>query len=397
MVLSSITKNFKWEDYFSEREKLMKSFPKKANVRHEYMDSYYPYPFILKDKEINEITNMGNFISTLVKTCVENYFEDERISKSVSLSEKVYSQLKNLKHIPYQIGFIRPDFLYDSSGVPKICEINGRFILNGLISSVYANGIFPNMDINLNGLEGLLRLEHKLEDDFNQKEISIVKGREEGYDIHLLFAENRNHKFFSLNSLENVLANNSGKIILELHQDEIEDKIDLVCKYIHKGGEVLNDPRTLFIAHDKRLLSVLTDMKIMGDYFDKEELNFLKKHIIKTYVSSLHKRKMEEIVNEKNKWIAKKGISGKSDGLVIGSQVNSRKWKSILRKPDFVLQENINQKKHNLWNPYFRRLEEFNLVGTIPIIDDKSFGPAMYRIFSPDNKFFRFGQPVKEK
>jgi hypothetical protein len=201
---------------------------------------------------------------------------------------------------------------------------------------------------------------------------------------------------FALSDLEAALASGASKIVLELHQDELVRVLDPLVDYMNAGGEVVNDPRTVLIAHDKRLLSVLTDKSIMRDHVDRDTVEKLQRFVIRTRVSGMDRRRIEATAAARDRWVAKKGISGKTDGLVLGNLVTGRQWSSVLNKPDFVLQKRLPQLDYRTWHPEFRENRIGNLAGTLPIIDGTSFGPGLYRLFSPDTcKFFGLAQPVR--
>ncbi|RNC77477.1 hypothetical protein DA717_10090 [Piscirickettsiaceae bacterium NZ-RLO2] len=78
---------------------------------------------------------------------------------------------------------------------------------------------------------------------------------------------------------------------MELHQNELENISDDILEHIILNVNYVNDIRTVFITHDKRLFSILSNSEIMNRYLSNEEVGVLSKHVIETYLLSKLKMK----------------------------------------------------------------------------------------------------------
>jgi len=243
-------------------------------------------------------------------------------------------------------------------------------------------------------LPDLGKLYDRLRTEFKSKEIAVLKDREDGYDIHSFLFEHPKAKLFDIKSIESILKRYQT-IILELHQDEVEKHLKGICDAIQAGKEVINDPRTLFIVHDKRLLSVLSNEKIMKRYLSKKDARLLKNHVIPTYVKGSDDRIFSFARNKKARFVAKKAISGKADGLYIGKEKEKDEWIRILKRPDTLLQKYVEQRTFIFYDPLKRTSNKWYLAGVLPIWKDEVFGPGLYRVSHiKKHDFARFLQPM---
>jgi len=380
--------------YLKKRSILLKSLPDKILFRNGYADEFYPFPILHFKTEINKFLDIQHVLVKALKQVVAHYFVDVDIQKRVPLSKKIRKHLKKLSSIEYTIGGIRPDYIYSKSGKPMICEINARFVFNGLYMSIYMDQAFGKLFPNYQRLPDLGKLYDRLRTEFKSKEIAVLKDREDGYDIHSFLFEHPKAKLFDIKSIESILKRYQT-IILELHQDEVEKHLKGICDAIQAGKEVINDPRTLFIVHDKRLLSVLSNEKIMKRYLSKKDARLLKNHVIPTYVKGSDDRIFSFARNKKARFVAKKAISGKADGLYIGKEKEKDEWIRILKRPDTLLQKYVEQRTFIFYDPLKRTSNKWYLAGVLPIWKDEVFGPGLYRVSHiKKHDFARFLQPM---
>ena len=139
--------------YLKKRSILLKSLPDKILFRNGYADEFYPFPILHFKTEINKFLDIQHVLVKALKQVVAHYFVDVDIQKRVPLSKKIRKHLKKLSSIEYTIGGIRPDYIYSKSGKPMICEINARFVFNGLYMSIYMDQafgkLFPNYQFQI--------------------------------------------------------------------------------------------------------------------------------------------------------------------------------------------------------------------------------------------------------
>src|SRR5262249_12998530 len=122
-----------------------------------------------------------------------------------------------------------------------------------------------------------------------------------------------------------------GGIILELHQHELLGEVPAALQLalaLHPG--VLNDLRTIFIAHDKRLLALLSTSPVLEDYLEADDVARLRRHVVPTWVIGLAPDKVREAMAHPAGWLAKPPRSGKGKGIVVSSQLAPAQWRETL-------------------------------------------------------------------
>lgn len=185
------------------------------------------------------------------------------------------------------------------------------------------------------------------------------------------------------------------QFIIELHQDEILNlKMDII-KHLIESCKILNDLRTIFLVHDKRILSILSKDEILSDYLSKRHHDTIKKHRIKTILSEdlrIDLNLRNTVVNNKQDWVIKPCMSGKGKGILFGKNMSQDKWCELIEElfysDQFILQEYVKQQKFNF--VYDKETDEC-LVGTLLCLNDKFLGPGLYRASNKDLVAFSQG------
>lgn len=179
-------------------------------------------------------------------------------------------------------------------------------------------------------------------------------------------------------------------LFLELHQDELTDQgvLDFVCSNFDRLT-CLNDPRTIFIVHDKRMLSILCDREKLSAYMSDEEADFLSRHIVPTWTIKDSQDKVEEALLKSDQFVLKPNLLGKGEGMLFGATTTTEQFRSALqdeRSSHFILQTFVPQKKHNIYLEIDRQLVQrpVNIVGTLLCFDDELLGPGIYRASPSD-------------
>lgn len=127
-----------------------------------------PLPVLVSESHIKQLANLQESLQFAVQAIVNNFFKDERISRAIELKKKEQSILELYRDKPYDnigfyrfaslnsslqlklqvmlicyfinFGLIRPDILYEeTSGMPKLCEINARFTSNGYLLTQFGS------------------------------------------------------------------------------------------------------------------------------------------------------------------------------------------------------------------------------------------------------------------
>ncbi len=255
-------------------------------------DTFSPDPVVVTRRRLMEQRELARVLHKAIAQIVRNYFDDARISEIISLPRDVVELLEQCP-VEYDVGTFRPDILHAANGKMRVREINARFPTNGYFVSHALNivaGQLPHLASK--GVAGLSSLERIplafLELFAPDLPIGVVRGRERGGDVHLfcdaMAAAGREVRRVAPSELRidnSLLCDASGPIeqlVLELHQDEIMALSPDVRSAMARSL-CLNDLRTIFIAHDKRILSVLATRAIMTSYLEPHEVGFLAEHL----------------------------------------------------------------------------------------------------------------------
>ena len=178
------------------------------------------------------------------------------------------------------------------------------------------------------------------------------------------------------------------QFILELHQDELLSiPIDLV-EHMIENCTILNDLRTIFIAHDKRFLTILNDDEILSDYICQKTHQTIKNHRIKSIIpKKLLENKIlySDVIRNKKNWLLKPCLLGKGEGIIFGKNVSSIEWKQLvdssMSSQDFIIQSYVKQEKFEILSKSneILSIENYNIVGTILCFNDLFLGPGIFR------------------
>ncbi|WP_218813507.1 hypothetical protein [Rickettsiella endosymbiont of Dermanyssus gallinae] len=121
-----------------DKNNLIKQLNKKASPAIDFKKyDFNPYPLLLSQTLIDQIKEAHTLLTKAVTQIVTHFFKDHAIQNMLSLPDKTLNLLATCQYKPYQLGAIRPDFLFDNDYHIKICEINARFPSNMFIFSEY--------------------------------------------------------------------------------------------------------------------------------------------------------------------------------------------------------------------------------------------------------------------
>lgn len=369
--------------------------------------AYNPYPLVIDRGTLARQARLHAALVRALSALVAAHDSDPRIRDTLKLSERQRSLLAAADLPPWHLGVIRPDFLHDARGEMRVCEINARFAVNGFFMTAGAArylGELPELrDVGADASPLAAGIEARYLELFSGPEIAILKGREKGYDVHMLARrlarEGKSVRFVPPEALtlsHGVLADDHGPIrqaLLELHQSEIEALDPSIQEAILRLPVCLNDLRTIFLVHDKRMLSLLSSPEVLADHVSGEDAELLLRHILPTRVlSSLSSWAYEDVIQSKERWVLKPNLFGKGEGIVFGLRVDDDAWREALTDPahaEFILQPYVEQPQLDIVDMSHTlegaRADEpalrtsMNLVGTLLSFDEAFFGPGIYR------------------
>lgn len=359
-----------------------------------YCKSFNPYPFVLSLKEYEHQARLQRCVFLAITGIVERYHDDVRVQKILSLPESAVAMLRNVRELPFKIGTYRPDFLHDTAGGIKICEINARFPTNAYFITHYINNVVASLRYLPRRLKRLTVMDgipSAFAERFDSgSKIAILKERERGWDIKFFDfeMEKRGYSTQHLGVHDFAAAADADGFVIELHQDELFQDESKIVGQLCAEKPHFNDLRTIFFGHDKRLLAVFHDDEIMTDVLDADDRTFLKDNVVETYTVGNINIKNEANRN-KNDWVLKPNLLGKGEGMMFGHTTDDKAWSAALDDPrnrDFVLQKFVEQKKFQIRARIGNEvsMQELNVVGTLLCFDEQFFGPGIYRASKGD-------------
>ena len=337
------------EVFFSKKNELSQ-FVATQTKYGEFANVVNPFPLYVGTQTVQHIKCIHDILMKAIYALVNNYLEDEDISNNMPLSEDVRQILSLCQQVEYQIGALRPDYLLDINGQIKICEINARFTTNGILMTDILNKFYLN---NNSGIDNMISPYLQYFDI--TKKIFIVKNKEIGFDIHMFneYVNNIGKAEFivpqDLHIQDGILyAKNEicTQIILELHQDELLAMSTEILEKIIINTKYLNDLRTIFVVHDKRFLSLLTNKPLMLKYLTSEEFEILNSAIIPTVL--LNEHTIVDVLANKDLWVLKKSLSGKGDGMYLGKNLSYDEFYNVITNLSdiYTAQKFITQQSH---------------------------------------------------
>jgi len=223
------------------------------------------------------------------------------------------------------------------------------------------------------------------------KAIGMVKGREQGTDVHVFKKLMPNARWVKPEELflnaHGQLCDTEGpleQVSLELRQAEVAAlSPDVQIALCRMESQLLNDLRTILIVHDKRLLSVMSDKDLVCDFLEgnHDDAVFLSDRIPTTLVvEALDESKLASVLEAKDDWLLKPSLAGKGHGIVLGRCCTVDEWRNVVTDPahgHFVLQQAVKQHQFQIETPGGSTLA--HVVGVTLNCGSHFFGPGACR------------------
>jgi hypothetical protein len=378
-------KGVSYSDLILQLQEYFKEIPFKGE------NTFLNVPMLVDPFQLKEFSRLSEVLNDVIKKIVLNYFSDKRIRKIYQLDDELESILRLAESNPYQVGMIRPDFVFDKSGQLKICEIGCRYPINGWMLSAYTRRIFnkllPSND-NGNLPEQTSFLSTISKDLDSSKKLFYVHDLEGGTEAYQFFDELKKQGFsvedISLKDLKitnsklTVKGETATQFVLEMDREELKKISPEVLQGLIDSKKCLNDIRTLILVHDKRILSVFYDEEIICDYINKEDHDFLKRFLIPSYTLDSEKRR-NEVINSISNWVLKKNSGGRGIGIYVKNDCTPETWNNVVSNEwkDYMIQEYVDQKVFELEQD--GKTEAINIVGLLLFYNAQSFGPGIFR------------------
>ncbi|KAL8893584.1 MAG: hypothetical protein Q9192_005124 [Flavoplaca navasiana] len=401
-----------------------------------------PHPIIVPQSQLIRLEKVHQLLSSAITNIIERWFSDDeaRFPTRMPLEPLEEDTLKWMSShdggiIPSyhtRQGSWRPDFLLDnrySHGGFQICEINSRFLFNGLLHTAFLQQAYLEME---DKTKRLARPAAKPEDIIDgifslfdhSVPLHLLKGEEIGLDIHQLIeyvgSVTGKRPFlitpsdlrlvqcaqsmtgFSLKCVTGQDANGSEKlepvhqIGLELCQHELAELSPTMLREI--ALRCFNDLRTVYLVHDKRMLGiVLEELDSLVDrqrLFSSAEADFLRQHIARTINPG--SKDMEAILalskhspHIRKDFLLKPIRGGKGQGFIFGTDITADEWISHLEllqqakleagQINYVVQRRVEQPRFDLLLNGVTDLQHNYLVGTFITIQGLYLGLGFWR------------------
>lgn len=366
----------------------------------KYIEEYYEYylewlfekPIATSSETITELKEAGLALNKMIKYVSEN-FEEKNFDQRMPVSDKVKEILSIFnKKESYDLGTYRTDFVFDTALNPKFIEITCQFSLNAFFQAAVYNRYSQDFS-KKNELDSYRVEEYNAFMDFmaekigNRNSVCVIKGwdkiqasrffmpifRNAGLEVkEISYKDVWEHRDFIKKSI----------VFNECMMNEIEtmsrEELELLAE-----ANLINDYRNIFIAHDKRFLTILQDKNVQKQILTEDEMNLLNRYLIETHQCESDTYDKKSVLENKDDWILKHINLGRSREIFAGLEFNHEEWKEKLESiepKDFILQRWVPQLK---FNGQVSGVEHNDhLTGTLLYFDESYFGLGLFRASS---------------
>ncbi|CAF1280194.1 unnamed protein product [Rotaria sordida] len=368
-----------------DQTKLLREYLTFSNDFYDYFDNQHEYLYKILNlivKQYNQPTYLG-----------------EEIRQTFQFNSKIHYILTqlNIYRPDFQIGTYRPDIvfghgnLFKINGIysfqPKICEINARFPFNGYFLSASLCSTDDQNRLSQK-YSNLIETIIKLSKFDTTKPMFILKSKEHGYDIHLfqqywtkkysqpcLFINPKQLKIENKKLFDNNTNYSIEQFIFELHQDEILQLSDEILELFIKNNQLnyINDLRTIFILHDKRLFSLLSNQQFLYALLNNSPDTFIQFIPITYVINKIPNYLKNSIINNKQDWCIKPNTAGKGENITMGADVTLDEWIYQLldsNHEQWIIQQYISCVQY----------KSMNLSGLLLCFNDQCFNIGIIRL-----------------
>jgi hypothetical protein len=341
--------------------------------------------YILQMNRLCEILNKS------FEAIVAHYFSDSRIRDIYQLDAGLENILQLASTQPYQVGFFRPDLLFDQNGQAKICEIGARYPLNGWILSFFTTQFFDSVaekkKEELNRNQQLQALVEDICGLFPAKDtIALLHDQEKGTEVFYFKNEFQERGFHFIQAKpqdlvvkeDTIYAGNDPvyQFIFEMDREELRKFRPEVLEAIVSQGIYFNDIRTLILIHDKRVLVTLFNEAIMRSYLSAEEYAFLRPFLINSQIIQ-SADECQPFIDSPTNLILKRNSGGRGVDAYVKNNTTPEVWEKLIRNEwtSFMIQEYVHQYE-------YADQEEVNfmhLIGMLLCYNGRCYGPGIFR------------------
>jgi len=350
---------------------------------------FYKTPMLISSARYEELHTLQRLLYKAIRFFVTHYDEYESL---LPLSPRARKIVEIAAQRPYRVGTYRPDFVIGQDRHIRVCEIGCRFPLDGFfysgISELIANRLAAAQGVDQPTARYRRFLEHLtgyLGEFAQVRALKSPADRPQDLRLYTQIFPNAGipctvHTPAEIAAQPDLLSN--AAVIDEFNQMDLEAFDEAVIEKLAAANS-LNDLRTKFLIHDKRFLSVLSNREFLAHFLTGDESDFLTQHVAPTYTRAQRPDLWEQARADKDGWILKPYLLGKSAGLLAGWVTEEEPWQAAFCSPaieKMVLQPFIRQRQFVA--PLDGRMYMDYVVGTFLCFDDDFLGPGIFRASS---------------
>jgi len=356
-----------------------------SNFFPYYSSWCHDYPIVIsksRDKELERLQQI------LYRVCEFYVFHYKDYLDIISYPDSVLEILDYSSHFPFKAGTFRPDFIIDTNGNIRICEITSRFFGNGYFMSYFmekAGAVFAQK-------HDISDYKSHFEDFFdyvvgmkgNNNRLLVLKSNDKSDSIKLYvpFYQSLGMEVQVIEAADvesNIPLFSESMIVSALNQNDLLSFSMETLKTMANFG-VRNDFRTIFLLHDKRLFHLFFKDSFTKRFLSDEDTLFLRNHTIYTSIPGTDENIWKNARINKNGYILKHHCLGKSEKVFAGPLTDSNTWNQLFENDEIsemILQPFIDQK--TFVSPWKDQILREYISPSILCIDDKYFGAGLFR------------------
>ena len=365
-----------------------------ADKTDYYHHWYHAKPMLITSARRDELRRMQSLLYKCIAYMAEHY--REWVPKYMPVDDKVMEILDRQSRYPFRAGAYRPDYIISEDGRLLFVEITSRFFGHGIWenypSEVKARQIIAghpgaSWESLYNELLTYMRdiipagsPLYVLKSSDRTSEIALYKKFYEyyGHEVTVYEAAEVEEHIDQWSHDAVVFSALNQHDLLSFKMETLQAMMDV---------RMLNDFRTIFLAHDKRFLHLIFVDDFARQCLTEEETAFLRQHTIPTYLyNNINKGIWEDALQHKNQYILKPYNLGKSVGVYAGVMTDEDTWKSLFTShlssltSQYILQPFIQQRTYPcVWEG--NHFDEY-VCGMMLCMDDRYFNSGVFRTSS---------------
>jgi hypothetical protein len=347
---------------------------------------YYDRPFLFGRDLTSQFHCVADGMHALVKGIATDL---DRWSDVFGLSASAKRVLSFWKDKPYDPGTYRTDYVFSASGSIKLIEVTCRFALNGYPShaqeDIIARKQFADLECKI-----------PTQDDFagffdywaqhigSKRQIIALTGNDKRNESRFLtraFADTGwDYELIELADIpERVGSFTDAFVYSELALEEFSTLPDAVLRTL-ASQQMLNDPRTAYMVHDKAFFALISDPLIVQEYLGPAAPDFLR-HVLPCYMYTPATAAVwDSAGDDRQNWIVKHRTQGKSQEIYAGTLMDQAAWDALLSRDDlerYILQRFEPQSRF-VGLQGGKHLAHY-VAGTLLLAGNQYFGPGVIR------------------